>query len=193
MKDKSADAKLAVWTIGHSTRLVSELTDLLTQGAVDLLIDIRTVPRSRTNPQFNRDILPTTLTETGIGYLHLVALGGLRGRRKNSIPSPNTFWQNEAFRNYADYAAADPTFRRGLDELIALARDHRTAIMCAEAVWWRCHRRIVADYLLVAGLAVHHILGVNQIERASLTPGAIPQADGAILYPPPEKAQFLLL
>ena len=193
MKDRSAQAELTVWTIGHSTRSVSEFIDLLGQVAVDLLVDIRTVPRSRTNPQFNRDVLPTTLTGTGIGYFHLAALGGLRGRRKDGAPSSNGLWRNEAFRNYADYAEADFVFRRGLDELIALARDHRTAIMCAEAVWWRCHRRIVADYLLVAGLAVHHILGVNQIERASLTPGATPQADGAILYPPPEEAQFLLL
>jgi uncharacterized protein (DUF488 family) len=193
MKDRSAQAELTVWTIGHSRRSASEFIDLLGQVAVDLLVDIRTVPRSRANPQFNRDILPTTLTETEIGYLHLAALGGLRGRRKDGAPSPNGLWRNEAFRNYADYAATDPIFRRGLDELIALARDHRTAIMCAEAVWWRCHRRIVADYLLVAGLAVHHILGVNQIERASLTPGAIPQADGALLYSPPEEAQLSLL
>ena len=193
MKDKSADAELMVWTIGHSTRSVSELFDLLTQVAVDLLVDIRTVPRSRTNPQFNRDILPTTLSRTGIDYYHLAALGGLRGRRKGSVPSPNALWRNEAFRNYADYAAADPIFRRGLDELIALARDHRTAIMCAEAVWWRCHRRIVADYLLVAGVAVYHILGINHIERANLTPSAKPQADGGILYPGPEEEQFSLL
>ncbi len=193
MQDKSAEAELTVWTIGHSTRSVSELFDLLTQVAVDLLVDIRTVPRSRTNPQFNRDILPMTLSRTGIDYYHLAALGGLRGRRKDSIPSPNTFWQNAAFRNYADYAAANPIFRRGLDELIALARDHRTAIMCAEAVWWRCHRRIVADYLLVAGVAVYHILGVNHIEPASLTPAAKPQADGGILYSGPEEEQFSLL
>jgi uncharacterized protein (DUF488 family) len=193
MKDKSADAELTVWTIGHSTRSVGELFDLLTQVAVDLLVDIRTVPCSRTNPQFNRDILPTTLTATGIGYHHLAALGGLRGRRNDSVPSPNALWRNEAFRNYADYAAADPIFRRGLDELIALARDHRTAIMCAEAVWWRCHRRIVADYMLVAGVAVYHILGINHIERTNLTPGAEPQADGSILYPGPEEEQFSLL
>jgi uncharacterized protein (DUF488 family) len=193
MKDRSAEAELTMWTIGHSTRSVCEFIDLLGQVAIDLLVDIRTAPRSRTNPQFNRDILPTTLTGTGIGYLHLAALGGLRGRRKDGVPSPNGLWRNEAFRNYADYAAADPIFRRGLDELAALARDHRIAIMCAEAVWWRCHRRIVADYLLVAGVAVHHILGVNHIGRASLTPGAKPQADGAILYSAPEEAQLSLL
>jgi uncharacterized protein (DUF488 family) len=193
MKDRSADAELTVWTIGHSTRSVRELIDLLSQVAVDLLVDIRTVPRSRTNPQFNRDILPTALTGTGIGYHHLATLGGLRGRRKDGVASPNALWRNEAFRNYADYAAADPIFRRGLDKLIALARDHRTAIMCAEAVWWRCHRRIVADYLLVAGVAVYHILGVNHIEPASLTSGAKLQSKGVILYSGPEDAQLSLL
>ena len=108
-------------------------------------------------------------------------------RRRTSL------WRNASFRNYADYAAADPAFRQGLDELIGLARDHRTAIMCAEAVWWRCHRRIVTDYLLAAGLMVCHILAIDHIEPASLTPGAVLQADGAVLYPAPADAQLSLL
>ena len=193
MNDISADARLTVWTIGHSTRSVDELIRLLRQAAIDLLVDIRSVPRSRTNPQFNRDALPAPLAAAGIGYRHLPSLGGLRGRPRDAAPSPNALWRSDAFRNYADYAAANPIFRQGLDDLIALARDHRLAIMCAEAVWWRCHRRIVADYLVAAGVKVDHILGPGHIEPASLTPGAVPQPDGAILYPTPEAVQLSLL
>ena len=193
MNDSVVDAALTIWTIGHSTRSIEEFTRSLAPVAIDLLVDIRSIPRSRTNPQFNREALPIALAATGVGYRHLPELGGLRGPRKDGAGSPNTLWRSGAFRNYADYAAANPAFRLGLGELQALARDRRhIAIMCAEAVWWRCHRRIVADYLLVAGFAVHHILGVNQIERASLTPGAKPQADGAILYSAPEEAQLSL-
>ncbi|HUC70256.1 MAG TPA: DUF488 domain-containing protein [Stellaceae bacterium] len=188
-----ADEPLTLWTIGHSTRPVAELIDLLGQVPIDLLVDVRSVPRSRTNPQFNFDALPATLAGSGVGYRHLPELGGLRGRRKDGLPSPNTLWRNEAFRNYADYAATSPAFRQGLDELTALARDHRAAIMCAEAVWWRCHRRIVTDYLLVSGVAVAHILGLNKIEAATLTPGACPLSGGTILYPAPAEAQLSLL
>jgi uncharacterized protein (DUF488 family) len=193
MNDLSADGPLTIWTIGHSTRRVDELIGLLGQVAIDLVVDIRSVPRSRMNPQFNSDALPAPLAAAGIGYRHLPALGGLRGRRKNGVPSANTLWRNDGFRNYADYAAASPTFRQGLDDLVALARDHRAAIMCAEAVWWRCHRRIVADYLLMSGIAVAHILGPNKIEPANLTPGALPVAGGAIRYSMPAAAQLALL
>jgi uncharacterized protein (DUF488 family) len=188
-----ADDPLTLWTIGHSTRPIAELIDLLGQVPIDLLVDVRSVPRSRTNPQFNSDALRATLGGSGIGYRHLAALGGLRGARKDGLPSPNTLWRNDAFRNYADYAAASPAFRQGLDELTGLARGHRVAFMCAEAVWWRCHRRIVTDYLLVSGAAVSHIMGREKIEPASLTAGACPLADGTILYPAPEEAQRLLL
>lgn len=187
------DVRLTVWTIGHSTRSAAELVDLLGQVPIELLVDIRSLPRSRTNPQFNAELLPATLAESGIRYRHLAALGGLRGPRKGGIPSPNTLWRNLSFRNYADYAAASPAFRQGLVELTALARSERIAIMCAEAVWWRCHRRIVTDYLLASGVAVAHILGPNKIEPATLTPGAHPLDDGAILYPAPPEAQLSLL
>lgn len=173
-----------IFTIGHSTRSVAELVGLLRQVSVDLLADIRSVPRSRTNPQFNADALPAPLAAAGIGYRHLTALGGLRGRRKDRPPSPHTLWRNDAFRNYADYAATE-AFRAGLDELEGLAGDHCCAIMCAEAVWWRCHRRIVADYLMVQGIAVAHIMGPSQISPAALTLGAQQLADGTILYPAP--------
>ena len=171
-----------IFTIGHSTRPVSELVELLRQVSVDLLVDVRSMPRSRTNPQFNTDTLPQSLAAAGIEYRHLPALGGLRGRRKDALPSQNRLWRSDAFRNYADYAATGQ-FRSGLDQLIGLTRDHRCAIMCAEAVWWRCHRRIVADYLLVRGIRVAHIMGPGKADPATLTPGAQPLADSTILYP----------
>jgi uncharacterized protein (DUF488 family) len=165
----------------------------LRESGVDLLVDIRTVPRSRFNPQFNADALPKALAAAGIGYCHMPALGGLRHRPKGASPSPNGLWQNEAFQAYADYALT-PAFHAALDELRGLAENHVCAVMCAEAVWWRCHRRIVADYLLVAGIAVAHILGPGHTEPARLTPGAAPQSDGGILYPAPAApAQLSLL
>jgi uncharacterized protein (DUF488 family) len=160
-----------IFTIGHSTRTATEFTALLEQVGVDLLVDVRSIPRSRANPQFNADALPKGLADAGIGYRHLAALGGLRHRSKTAGPSPNVLWRVASFRNYADYAESD-AFRAGLDELIALARDNRCAIMCAEAVWWRCHRRIIADYLLARGLAVEHVMGPDKTEPATLTPGA---------------------
>jgi uncharacterized protein (DUF488 family) len=171
-----------LWTIGHSTRSIAQFAALLDQVPVDLLADVRSVPRSRANPQFNADMLPAALAAAGIGYCHLPALGGLRGRRKDGLPSPNTLWRNAAFRNYADYAATGP-FRAGLDALLALSQDQHCAIMCAEAVWWRCHRRIIADYLLAAGIKVAHILGPNKIAPASLTPGVRILGDGTLVYP----------
>jgi uncharacterized protein (DUF488 family) len=171
-----------IFTIGHSTRSAEELIALLREAGVDLLVDVRTVPRSRFNPQFNTDVFPQTLAAAEIGYRHFPALGGLRHRPKGAPPSPNTLWRNEAFQAYADYALTAP-FRAALDELRGLARDHVPAIMCAEAVWWQCHRRIVADYLLAAGIDVEHIMGEGKIEPASLTPGAEPHADGTIAYP----------
>jgi uncharacterized protein (DUF488 family) len=147
-----------------------------------MLVDVRSVPRSRVNPQINVDTLPGTLVPAGLVYRHLAALGGLRHRAKGAPPSPNTLWRNASFRNYADYAMT-AAFRNGLDELCALARGHRCAIMCAEAVWWRCHRRIIADYLIQRGHVVTHIMGPGQLAPASLTPGAQPLPDGTIVYP----------
>ncbi len=156
---------------------------LLREAGADCVVDVRSVPRSRANPQFNRDTLPGALGADRIGYRHVANLGGLRGRKRGSPPSPNGFWENASFRNYADYAMTAP-FREGLDELRALASAHTQALMCAEAVWWRCHRRIIADYLLAAGETVLHILGSGHIEPARLTEGARRQADGTLTYPP---------
>jgi uncharacterized protein (DUF488 family) len=176
-----------IYTIGHSMRSVGELIALLRDAGVDCLVDVRSVPRSRANPQFNADTLPGPLAAAGIGYRHLAALGGLRHRPKGAPPSPNTLWRNDSFRDYADYAMT-PAFRAGLDELCALARDQRCAIMCAEAVWWRCHRRIIADYLLARGVAVAHIMGTGKHDPADLTAGARSLPDGTILYADPDRA-----
>ncbi len=170
------------FTIGHSTRTVDELVALLREAGCDLLVDVRSVPRSRTNPQFNADALPGSLAPAGIAYRHLAALGGLRAHRKDAPPSPNTWWENASFRNYADYAMS-AAFRAGLAELRVLGATHRCAIMCAEAVWWRCHRRIITDYLLAGGDSVFHIMGHGHIDAATRTPAAQPQADGKLVYP----------
>ncbi len=173
-----------VFTIGHSTRTVAELVELLQQVNVDMLVDVRSFPRSRAMPQFNTDVLPEALSAEGIAYRHLRALGGRRHHPKGAPPSENTLWRVMAFRNYADYAETEP-FHAGLSALLALARETRCAIMCAEAVWWRCHRRIIADYLLVRGISVAHIMGVGQITPATLTPGAHAEGDGTVRYPAP--------
>ena len=140
------------------------------------------MPRSRTNPQFNGNSLPETLAPRQIGYEHIAALGGLRGKARGVEPSPNAYWRVRRFRNYADYALTKP-FAVGLARLQELGEQHQCAIMCAEAVWWRCHRRIITDYLLSHGERVMHILGAAHIDEANLTPGAILCRDGRITYP----------
>jgi len=155
---------------------------LLQQVAVDRLIDVRSVPRSRTNPLFNIDALPNALAAARISYVHLSALGGLRHGRRDVEKPLTRFWQNASFANYADYAET-VAFRRGLLELTTTALDHCCAIMCAEAMWWRCHRRIISDYLLAEGVTVAHILGHNRIDLATLTRGAHILPGGKVLYP----------
>lgn len=171
----------AFFTIGHSNRTTSDFIALLRESRVGLVIDVRSMPRSRANPQFNGDVLAESLAPFQIGYLAIPELGGLRGRQWHLDPSPNGLWRVRSFRNYADYALGD-RFAEGLRELRRLGAADRTAIMCAEAVWWRCHRRIIADYLLAAGEQVLHILGPGHVEAARLTPGAEPRRDG-IHYP----------
>jgi uncharacterized protein (DUF488 family) len=133
------------------------------------------------------DALPRPLGDAGIRYRHLSTLGGLRHRKKGAPPSLNTFWHVAAFRNYADYAATE-AFQTGLNELRALSRDNCCAIMCAEAVWWRCHRRIIADYLLTQGVPVMHIMGRDKIDPAKLAPGAQALPDGTLVYPAADEA-----
>lgn len=169
------------FTIGHSTRSVEELTYLLRVAGADTIVDVRKIPRSITNPQFNKEALPEALAKRQIGYRHIATLGGLRGRQPSFSASSNTLWRNKSFRNYADYALTGP-FKEGLAELITLNSERTCAIMCAEVLWWRCHRRIIADYLLSKNKLVFHILGVNDIKPATLTPGAL-ASSGGVFYP----------
>lgn len=147
-----------------------------------MVVDIRSIPRSRTNPQYNQDTLPETLAGFQVGYERIAELGGLRSKTKHTSTAVNDFWQNNSFRNYADYALTAP-FREGLNTLIALGREQRCAIMCAEAVWWRCHRRLVADYLLAGGESIFHLMGNDTIQPAKLTVGAHVSQDGVVTYP----------
>jgi uncharacterized protein (DUF488 family) len=140
------------------------------------------MPRSRTNPQFNQEILAATLAPCQIGCEHISELGGLRGKSRGAEPSPNAYWRVRGFRNYADYALMAP-FATGLARLRERGADRRCVIMCAEAVWWRCHRRIIADYLLAAGEQVMHILGKSHVDVASFTPGAVVRNDRTVVYP----------
>jgi uncharacterized protein (DUF488 family) len=175
-------ARCPFFTIGHSTRPLDEFVDLLSNAGVRLIADVRSVPRSRTNPQYNSEALAEALSEFKIDYKHIAALGGLRGQNHAVLPEVNAFWQNRSFHNYADYAMTD-AFRSGLTELRELGKATRCAVMCAEAVWWRCHRRIIADYLIVAGETVFHILSHNHIEQAKITPQAKIGPDGSLIYP----------
>ncbi|WP_407177116.1 DUF488 family protein [Bradyrhizobium sp. STM 3562] len=177
------------YTIGHGTRPLHEFVDLLRSVEVNLLVDVRTVPRSRTNPQYNRDTLPQSLMPLAIAYEHMAALGGLRGRERAVPAHLNGYWENESFHNYADYAMSKP-FREGLRHLRERGHAQRCAVMCAETVWWRCHRRIITDYLLAAGETVLHILGPGHVEEARMNEAARPQADGTLIYPPEQHDLF---
>jgi uncharacterized protein (DUF488 family) len=164
----SKHLNVTILTIGHSTRPIEGFIRLLTAHGVERVIDIRTIPRSRHNPQFNRDLLSPALRRAGIRYTHMRGLGGLRHPRPNS---ENTGWRNAGFRGYADYMQT-ATFRRSLDRCIDLAKDARVALMCAEAVPWRCHRSLVADALIVRGFAVKEITSGVRATRHALTPWA---------------------
>jgi uncharacterized protein (DUF488 family) len=176
-----------IHTIGHSTRTVDELVALLEVGGVTTVVDIRSVPRSRTNPQFNLDSLPGALAGRGLGHVFLPELGGLRGKSKTVPPEVNAFWTNKSFHNYADHALS-AGFRLGLDRLLALGREGRCAIMCSEAVWWRCHRRIVADYLIAGGTSVLHLMWPDRVEPARLTEAAL-RGGGGLVYPAASSAE----
>ncbi len=168
-------------TIGHSTRPIEEFVALLREAQVRLVVDVRTVPRSHTNPQYNRETFPDTLAQFQFGYEHIAELGGLRGHKRDVAPDVNGFWQNASFHNYADYALGE-SFRHGLARLREIGHATPCAIMCAEAVWWRCHRRIITDHLLAAGDTVFHILGHDHIEPAHMNEGAVVK-DHNVTYP----------
>jgi len=171
------------FTIGHSTRSIGEFVKLLMPQGIKLVVDVRTVPRSRTNAQYNSIQLAGALSDFQIAYQHIPALGGLRSRKYDLPKDVNAFWKNQSFHNYADYALS-PEFRSGLDELRRLGHATTCVTMCAEAVWWRCHRRIIADHLIASAETVFHILGSNSVDRAYLTEGARIGADGIVSYPP---------
>ncbi|MBV9519824.1 MAG: DUF488 domain-containing protein, partial [Hyphomicrobiales bacterium] len=177
-----SDDSSIFFTIGHSTRPVEEFIGLLREANVRLVVDVRSVPRSRANPQYDRDVLSRELAAHQIGYEHLTALGGLRGRQREVPSDVNAFWQNESFHNYADYALSQ-TFRDALARLQELGHASTCAVMCAEAVWWRCHRRIIADYLLAAHECVFHILGPHNIVPAQMTQAARRRLRGTLIYP----------
>jgi uncharacterized protein (DUF488 family) len=173
-----SESPLIVLTIGHSTRPLQEFLALLQAHGVACIADVRTVPRSRHNPQFDRSSLPDSLKQAGVGYVHLPGLGGLRHARRDSV---NLGWRNASFRGYADYMQT-PEFKRSLDELIALASRQPTALMCAEAVPWRCHRSLIADALLVRGIRTEDIMSPTRRQVHSLTPFAKVRGT-AITYP----------
>ena len=177
----SQSSKTVILTIGHSTLPLETFIQLLQAHGVTLVADVRTVPRSRHNPQFNRETLPEELQGAGIGYLHLPGLGGLRHPRSDS---PNQGWHNASFRGYADYMQT-PEFTENLEALIKLARKERLALMCAEAVPWRCHRSLIADALQVRGVPVEHVMGLRGRQPHRLTPFA--RAAGQGLTYPQEK------
>jgi uncharacterized protein (DUF488 family) len=172
---------LPFFTIGHSTRPIADFVALLRAGQVAMVVDVRRVPRSRTNPQYNLDRLPDALAPFQIGHERIAELGGLRGRAAEVAPEVNGLWRNRSFHNYADHALGED-FAAGLERLLALGARRRCAIMCAEAVWWRCHRRIIADHLLLRGRPVFHLLGEKRVEPARMTEGAQP-AGQRIFYP----------
>ena len=148
---------MAFYTIGHSTRTIDSFVHILRAAEVSVIADIRSIPRSRTNPQYNRDVLPATLTAFQIDYIFIPELGGRRNKVENVMDNVNGFWENRSFHNYADYALTS-AFQDGLEKLLSIGQTQRCAMMCSEAVWWRCHRRIVSDYLIARGEAVIHLM-----------------------------------
>lgn len=168
-----------IFSIGHSNRSLDAFLALLKANGIEALADIRQFTRSRANPQFNAETLALALAENNIAYEHIAALGGRRSSKLKD--SPNGLWEHPAFRSYADYALTD-AFETGLARLLEIGSEKPTAMMCAEAVWWRCHRRIVSDYLLARGNTVLHIVSEAEPKPATLTPGAV--VNGKVLYPP---------
>jgi uncharacterized protein (DUF488 family) len=171
-----------VSTVGHSTHPISEFIDMLTGFAIRRLIDVRTVPRSRRNPQFNLEALPSSIAPFGIAYEAVPELGGLRKPRKDS---KNLGWRNASFRGYADHMET-PEFERALSDLIAGSRASSTVIMCAEAVPWRCHRSLISDALVIRGTAVRHVMGPGSVIPHRLTSFVVPR-DGRTTYPASEQ------
>lgn len=179
---KTSRKNKTIWTIGHSTRTLEELVEMLRSFQIEIVVDIRSFPGSRKFPQFNKENLEISLPENGIEYVHLKKLGG---RRKINRDSKNTTWRHLAFRSYADYMeTAD--FQEGITELEKIAEKQRAAYMCSEAVWWRCHRSMVSDYLKAAGWKVMHIMATGKEEEHPYTsPARI--VNGTLTYEPEQE------
>jgi uncharacterized protein (DUF488 family) len=172
-----APKNLTIWTIGHSTRSIEEFILLLVSQDIRLLADVRRFPGSRRHPQFGKEALASSLERSGIQYVHLQELGG---RRATKADSPNTGWRNAAFRGYADYMMTED-FKAGIERLLTLAGQQRTAVMCAEALWWQCHRGLIADYLKASGHEVLHIMGHDKVQGHPFT-SAARMRDGELSY-----------
>jgi uncharacterized protein (DUF488 family) len=168
---------LKLWTVGHSTRSIEEFIAILESFDLQVLVDVRTYPGSRRYPQFNKEQLRASVAGAGIVYHNMPELGG---RRRARPDSQNVAWRNEMFRGYADYMETDE-FRAGIEKLAELARANRTAVMCAEAVWWKCHRSLISDYFKAAGAEVLHIIGEGKAEEHPFT-SAARIVDGALSY-----------
>jgi uncharacterized protein (DUF488 family) len=168
---------VTVWTVGHSTRSAEEFIEILRAHGIQVLVDVRSFPGSRRYPQFNRPALAESLAKVGIEYKHEPRLGGRRTPRKDSH---NTAWRNASFRAYADHMETEE-FRHGVEELVELAGDARVAVMCAEAVWWRCHRSLISDYLKAEGHTVVHIIDEKKSEEHPFT-SAARIVDGRLSY-----------
>ena len=179
-------AATIVFTIGHSSRPLDEFLGLLSESAIECVVDVRRLPGSRSFPHYNADALARTLETHGIAYWPLPALCGRRSEQELDGAAPEEFWTNASFARYAAYARGG-AFAQGLQQLIDRAVIQRCALMCSEAVWWRCHRRIIADHLLAHGVNVRHILGFGQVKPASLTPGACLRG-AEVVYPAPSAA-----
>lgn len=175
---------LLVYTIGHSTHPIEEFVEMLERNGAEEIVDVRTVPGSRHNPQFGQEALASSLQADGIGYERLAELGGLR-HTPASAPSINGAWRNASFRSYADYMQT-PAFDAGIDTLLALAARRQVAIMCAEAVPWRCHRSLIADALLVRGVRVEDIMSPTSTKPHTITSFA--RVDGTRVWYPPEES-----
>ncbi|MBZ9891503.1 DUF488 domain-containing protein [Mesorhizobium sp. BR1-1-3] len=173
------------YSIGHSTRSFRQFAAILERASIDLIADVRAFPRSRRNPEYNIDILPITLGAYSISYEYFADLGGRRQWQVDVPDCCNALWRNRSFHNYADYALSD-AFQDSLDALISRGSTNKLAVMCSEAVWWRCHRRIIADHLISRGHAVCHLMGLGQMSRATLTAGAVVIEHGRVVYPPSE-------
>ncbi|HEX5017286.1 MAG TPA: DUF488 domain-containing protein [Actinomycetes bacterium] len=181
-----SSADLPLFTIGHSNRTLGQFLDLVSESGIELIVDVRRVPGSTRYPQFNADILASSLDEASVSFRRLEGLTGRRPASKEVPFEVNAWWENRSFHNFADHALSEE-FRSALNKLREWARSQRTAVMCSEVLWWRCHRRIIADHLLAHREDVRHIVKGNHVESAQLSAGAVVGPDASVTYPAVEK------